>query len=357
MAKDDKTEKATPKRRNEAKKKGQLPKSSDFNGAVVLVVGIVALIALGGSIVAGAAGAMQQVFGMIATPGAATSASGLSVLEHMVMNTLMHTVAPIAGVCLGAAMVVNIAQVGVRPSFGRIKPDVKRVNPLSGLKNLFGPRILFESGKALTKVIAVGAVTAIALVPQITHLAANVGTSPATLLHQLASGSVGIAERAAIAYVLIGLIDLVYQRRKFEKDLKMTKQEVKDEAKQYQLPPEVRGAIRRRQMMASRQRMMAAVPQADVIVTNPTHYAVALSYDGKSAAPIVVAKGKNHIAAQIRRIAQENNVPIVPDPPLARALHASVELGQMISEDFYAAVAQVLAFVYRLAARRKAGAL
>ena len=136
----------------------------------------------------------------------------------------------------------------------------------------------------------------------------------------------------------------------------MTKQEVKEESQQQSAPPEVRGAIRRRQMQAARARMMAAIPQADVVVTNPTHFAVALSYDGSHPAPIVVAKGQDLVAKQIRRIAEENDVPIVPDPPLARSLHASVEIGQMIPAELYAAVAQVLAFVYRMAGRRKAAA-
>jgi len=136
----------------------------------------------------------------------------------------------------------------------------------------------------------------------------------------------------------------------------MTKQEVKDEFKQTQLPAEVRGAIRRRQIQAVRARMMAAVPTADVIITNPTHYAVALRYDGSLPAPIVVAKGKNLIAAQIRKIAGEHNVPIVPDPPLARSLYASVDLDHMIPAELYAAVAQVLAYVYKMAGRRRIAA-
>ena len=133
----------------------------------------------------------------------------------------------------------------------------------------------------------------------------------------------------------------------------MTKQQVKDETRQYGVSAEVRAALRRRQMQLARSRMMAAVPDADVVVTNPTHYAVALRYDGTRTAPEVVAKGKDLVALQIRRIAEENDVPIVPDPPLARALHQSTEVGQMIPEEMYAAVARVLAFVYRLAGRRR----
>src|SRR5439155_27357440 len=139
-----------------------------------------------------------------------------------------------------------------------------------------------------------------------------------------------------------------------EKSMRMTKQEVKDEAKQQQLPAEVKSAQRRRQLQAARARMMAAVPTADVVVTNPTHFAVALAYDGVRPAPEVVAKGQDLVALEIRRIAEENDVPVIEDPPLARALHADVHVGQIIPEALYQAVAQLLAFVYRVAGRRAA---
>jgi flagellar biosynthetic protein FlhB len=158
-----------------------------------------------------------------------------------------------------------------------------------------------------------------------------------------------------VAYLLIGIVDLVWQRHTFEKSIKMSKQEVKEENKSRDLPAEVKRAIRKRQFQQARARMMAAVPKADVVITNPTHYAVALEYSGESLAPIVVAKGKDHVAAQIRRIAEENGVPLVPDPPLARELFRVVEVDQMIPADLYAAVAQVLAFVYRMAARKRVG--
>ena len=172
----------------------------------------------------------------------------------------------------------------------------------------------------------------------------------------LGSSAMSLIQRVVVVYLLIALIDFIWQRRKFAKQLKMTKQEVKDEGKQTQLPPEVKAALRRRQIQAARARMMAAVPTADVVVTNPTHYAVALRYDGKQPAPSVVAKGEDLVAAQIRRIAEEHDVPIVPDPPLARSLHASVEIDQMIPDELYAAVAQVLAFVYRMAGRKRVAA-
>jgi flagellar biosynthetic protein FlhB len=163
-----------------------------------------------------------------------------------------------------------------------------------------------------------------------------------------------LAQIVALAYLAIAFADLFWQRYRQAKQLRMDKQEVKDEFKNTDLPPEVKGAIRRRAMEAARARMMDAVPTADVVVTNPTHFSVALRYDGAHHAPIVVAKGQDHIALRIRELARDAGVPVVPDPPLARALHASVDVGQMIPGELFQAVAQLLAYVYRVAGRRAA---
>lgn len=354
MADPSKTEKATPKRRQEARKQGQVAKSTDLNGAVVLGAGLVAIMFMGPGVVNGVASSMRAIFGQISRPGAATSGAGLHALEQIGLHTLLTTVAPIAGICGATAFLANVAQVSLRPSFAAIKPKFSKINPLTGVKNVFGPRIAFEGAKAVSKVAAVGVVVALALVPQLTNLGASVGTPPAALAKLISSGVTGIAERAALAYLLIGIIDLIWQRRRHNKSLKMTKHEVREEHKSHQLPPEVKSALRRRQIQAARARMMAAIPQADVVVTNPTHFAVALQYDGNHPAPVVVAKGQDLVAKQIRRIAEENDIPVVPDPPLARTLHKSVEIGQMIPAELYAAVAQVLAFVYKMAGRRRA---
>jgi flagellar biosynthesis protein FlhB len=356
MADPSKTEKATPKRRGEARKQGQIAKSVDLNGAVVLGAGLVGIMLLGPNVVSGAAAAMSAIFGEISKPGAATTAAGLHNLEQIGLHTMLTTVAPIAGLCAAAGFVVNVAQVRFKPTSQPIRPNFQKISPISGFKNLFSPRTLFEGAKSITKVAVVAAVVALALLPQLTSLGASIDTTPVALGKMIASGAMGIGIRAAAAYLLIGIIDLIYQKHRLEKSLKMSKQEVKEEAKQQNTPPEVKAAIRRRQFQAARARMMAAVPKADVVVTNPTHFAVALSYDGSHPAPVVIAKGQDLVAKQIRRIAEENKVPVVPDPPLARSLHASVEIGQMIPAELYAAVAQVLAFVYRMAGRRKAAA-
>ncbi len=354
MADDNRTEKPTPKRRQQARKKGQVAKSQDLGGAIVLLVGLTAISTAGAGIAVAAAASMRNAFGLIAHPSNVTSAVGLEALFHSSLDTIVGAVAPIAGACVAAGLIANVVQVGWHPH--GLKVDFSRINPSAGFKNVFGPRILFETAKSLAKVSVVGVVAAMTLIPQITNVSAAVGTPPGALGALVSHSMMGIALRAAAAYLVIGAVDYAYQRRRFEKGLKMTRQEVKDEARQYSLAPEIRSAIRRRQMQAARARMMAAVPKADVVVTNPTHFAVALLYDGSKAAPEVVAKGQDLVAAQIRRIAEENNVPVVPDPPLARTLYATCSVGALVPEDLWQAVAQVLAFVYRMAGRRKAAA-
>ena len=222
------------------------------------------------------------------------------------------------------ALLAGAAQVGFRPHPQALKLDFKRHQPDLGRDaTSSGPNVIFEALKAIAKVGAVGLVAGLALIPGLSSLASEVGIPPAALGLILDHRAQAVAQRAAFAYLVIAAIDYAWQRSRHERQLRMTKQELKDEQRQYGLPAEVKAAQRRRRMLAARNRMMAAVPEADVVVTNPTHFAVALRYDGSRTAPEVVAKGQDLIAAQIRRIAAEHDVPIVPDPPLARALHSS----------------------------------
>jgi flagellar biosynthesis protein FlhB len=350
----DKTEKATPKRRQEARQRGQVARSTDLNGAVVLLAGLIAIGGFGGATVQRMASFMRWTLTAAADPDAAVSAKGVGTAMLLGLKQIGFSVAPVAAAAMVAGVVVNLAQTGGRPSAHGLKPQVRRINPISGVKNLVGVNGLVEAGKSIAKVAVVGAIVAQALVPQVKRIGAMVGMQPVQLGANLSSMALAVAQRAAIAYLLIGIADAVWQRRRHEKSLRMEKHEVKEEAKQQQVPAEVRNALRRRQMQAARARMMAAVPTADVVVTNPTHYAVALAYERGQTAPVVVAKGADLVAARIRELAREAGVPIVPDPPLARSLHRSVEVGQQIPEDLFGAVAQVLAFVYRMAGRRVA---
>jgi flagellar biosynthetic protein FlhB len=353
MAREDRTEKATPKHRKRAREKGQVARSNDLSGAVVVTAGLFALSLTGAGIAGAGASMFRLVFGEIAQSSKATSAAGLDDLMHSALASVGVAILPVAGACLAAGLVAGVAQVGFMPTPQALKPDFRRINPASGLKNLVGPNAVFEALKTVAKVGVVAAVAALALLPGLTGLASVVGISGLGLGALSVGKAFGVAEHAAFAYLLIGLLDYAWKRRRHEQQLMMTKQQVKDETRQYGVSAEVKTALRRRQMQAARARMMAAVPDADVVVTNPTHFAVALSYDGTRTAPEVVAKGKDLIAAQIRRVAEEHGVPVLSDPPLARALHASVEIGQVIPQELYAAVARVLAFVYRLAGRTR----
>jgi len=352
MAADNRTEKATPRRREEARKRGDVARSPDLSGSLVLLAGLCA-IALYGVHAANALGAcMHAMLAAIARPQMVLTARGLHTLLGIALQTALLTVAPIAGACLVAAILGGVAQVGGRPRPQALRVDFKRISPVHGAKNLFGPNVIFEALKAVAKVGVVAAVAAFSLVPNIVGLGAKVGMGPLAMGVISGKTALAVAERAGLAYFLIGLVDYAWRRRRNERGMRMSKQELREEERQHNVSAEVKQALRRRQLQAARARMMAAVPQADVVVTNPTHYAVALRYDGSKPAPEVLAKGQELIAAQIRRVAEENDVPVIPDPPLARALYSSTEIGQVIPAELYIAVARVLAFVYRVARRQ-----
>ncbi|HEX5145433.1 MAG TPA: flagellar biosynthesis protein FlhB [Conexibacter sp.] len=348
----DKTERATPKRREEARKRGQVAKSVDLNGAIVLIAGLLALSLIAPHTVSTLEASLSEGLARISQPQQLMTGAGLGALFETTMKSFVLGVAPIAAVCLVAGVLANVAQTRGKPAPEALKPQPSRINPIAGAKNVFGPRILFETAKSLAKVGVVGVIVALALIPRLTEVSATVGTDPAALGSMLSKMVFAIAQRAAVAYLVIAAIDYAWQRWQHEKSLRMSKEELRQEMKQHSLPAEVKGALRRRQLQAARARMMAAVPQADVVVVNPTHFAVALKYDGTRPAPECVAKGQDLIALQIRRLAEEHGVPIVEDRPLARSLHAAIEIGQLVPEELYQAVAGVLAYVYRVARRR-----
>jgi flagellar biosynthetic protein FlhB len=352
---ENKTEKATPKKRQEARKKGQVAKSQDINGAVVMLASVLALSAFGPRMYQRMADATVGILDLIKDPSV-VDRKGVGELFTTIGGHVLVGIAPIVFVCAAAGVVASVGQVGFKPSFQAIKPDFKKLNPVSGLKNMVSPNSAVEAVKSTVKVGAVGAIVALALFPRLDEMAALVGMPAQQMLPTLATLVIQIAQRAAGAYIAIAAADFFWQRYRFEKNLKMDKEEVKQEHKQQELPNEIRMAQRRRAMELARARMMDAVPTADVVVTNPTHYSVALRYDSDNPAPIVVAKGTDHLALRIRRAAADAGVQVVPDPPLARALYATVDVGRMIPEEMFAAVAQLLAYVYKVAGARRAAA-
>ncbi len=349
----ERTEKATPKKLDDARRKGQVARSQDLNGATVLMAGVMALSAFAPAMTERMADAMRATFVLVASPSVVAQDGLGTVLGSLAQSTLMATL-PVMVVCCLAGVVINVLQVGWKPSPGALKPAFKKLNPLTGAKNLFGKNALVETVKGILKVGVVGAIALITLLPQIEELGALVGAPPAVVLPKMGQTILVVVQRAAAAYLVIAFADYGYQRWKFGKDMRMDKQEVKDEFKQNELPPEVKGAQRRRAREMAAARMMDAVPTADVVVTNPTHYSVALRYEADNLAPVVVAKGVDHLAFRIRHAAKDAGVSVVPDPPLARSLYALVDVGQVIPEELYQAVAELLAYVYRVNAQEVA---
>ncbi len=348
----DRTEKPTPKRREEARKEGQVARSADLNAALILLSALGVLAVVGPSI-------FHRLEEVVAT-GLARAGSpdeagpqALSGLAGWFGLAFVRTVAPIALTVALAALLANVAQVRLRLTPKAAAPSLRGLNPLKGVKRVFGPNGLFEGMKATVKTAIIAVFAFLAVGPSLPQLAALVGMPPAELLPRLGGTVLSIGLRVGAAFFVVALVDYLYQRWRHERSLRMSRDEIKREARQHDVSPEVRGAMRRRAREQARKRMLADVPTADVVVTNPTHFAVALRYDGSVPAPEVVAKGADLVAAAIRRIAEEHGVPVLRNPPLARTLHEQVEVGEMIPEELYAAVAEVLAFVYRTAGRRR----
>jgi flagellar biosynthetic protein FlhB len=352
---ENKTEKATPKKRDDARQKGQVARSMDANGAIVLMAAVLALSAFGPGMFRRMEEATISILSWVSSPEVVSRKGVTELFMTVGMHVAMASV-PVIAICALAGVAANVVQIGFKPSPKALNPDFKKLNPLTGFKNIFGVNAAVESIKNVLKIGAVGGIVAIAVFPKLEEMAGLVGMPAEALLPHLSTLILRVAQWGALAYLAIAAADFFYQRHRFEKQLKMDKEEVKQEHKQQELPSEIKGAQRRRAMELARARMMDAVPTADVVVTNPTHFSVALKYDSDKPAPIVVAKGTDHLALRIRREAAAHGVAVVPDPPLARALYASVEVNRMIPEELFQGVAQLLAYVYRVAGQRAAAA-
>jgi flagellar biosynthetic protein FlhB len=348
----DKTEKASPKRREEARKKGQVARSTEISTAGALFAALAALTIVGPRLVQGFEQVLREGLEQAWNPANAEDA-GLAAIARWGMHSFWTLTAPVALSVLVFTLVLGAAQTRLRFAPAALKPSFKKLNPGPGLKRIVGPQGLVEAIKGLLKTGIVGLVAFLSLWPELPRLGAMVGLPAGEILVVVAHMVSHIAIRAVIAFSLIAAVDYLWQRRRLDKQLRMTKDEVKRESRQADVAPEIRSQIRKRQFEMARRRMLADVPTADVVVTNPTHFAVALRYDGRTPAPEVIARGADHVAAAIRAVAEENGVPIVENPPLARALYRDVEVGSQIPEMFFQAVAEVLAFVYRTSGRRR----
>jgi len=364
-AQDERTESATPRRRAEAREKGQVAKSQDLTSAFMFLVGLVTIRFVSSSIMSGLMGIMKSTFSVIGSPSWAMD-SGRSMLNNesgsfpiqypaasigaMLINTTMimgKMLAPFASVMLISALIVNYVQVGFLISGQAMTPKFDRLDPIKGATRLISKRTLVMLAQSLFKIMIIGYVvyiTARGEQDKIISLSDMPINSAIALVTRIIF-KMGI--RAAALIFILAAFDYAYQRWEYERSLRMTKQEIKDEMRQSEGDPLIKSRIRSIQREMARRRMMQEVPTADVVITNPTTLAVALRYDMEAdAAPRVVAKGKRLIAERIKAIAQEHDIPIVEDKPLARLLYG-LEIGQEIPVKLYRAVAEILSRILR----------
>src|SRR5690606_5751775 len=349
---EDKTEQPTAKRLNKAREDGNIARSRELATASVFGAGVIALMTLGPLLGRGALGWMRGALSpepmLLQAPERLFGHMGLLLLN------LMLVMVPVLGICVLAAFIAPLAMGGLNVASKSLVPDLKRLNPISGLKRTYGPEGLAELTKSLLRVAFLGTATGLTLVHGMDVLQAM----PNQSLEQAAQTGLYFASRlllaGAVALMLLAAIDAPYQKWNWKRKLKMTRQELRDEMKESEGNPQVKGKIRQLQMQMSQRRMMEAVPTADVILVNPTHYAVALKYDGDSMrAPRLVAKGADEMAFRIRELGELHRIAVVSAPPLARALYREGELDKEIPVRLYAAVAQVLSYVYQLRAWRR----
>jgi flagellar biosynthesis protein FlhB len=351
----ERTESATPKRLEDARRRGQIPRSRDLTTAAVMMTAGAGLYFMGGQMSGSLHGIMQR--GLTLTREQSMDPTQMvPVLSRAAADALLACV-PIFGLIVVAAILAPLALGGWSFSSESLMPKFSRLNPLDGFKRMFSMQSVVELLKALAKFAAVGVIAVIVLRNDTSELL-SLGREPT-------AAAIGHAVRLcgqALIWLSAGLlliagVDVPYQLWTYAKQLKMTREEVRQEMKESEGSPEIKGRIRQVQQQLARQRMMQDVPKADVIVTNPTHFAVALKYDeNRMRAPIVLAKGADVIAARIREIAGEHQVPIFEAPPLARVLYRNVDIGQEIPSNVYVAVAQVLTYVFQLKAAIKSGA-
>lgn len=342
----EKTERATPKKRQDVRKKGQTAKSQDINTAVVLLAVFLLLKMVGNYLGAGILtlfkNSFQDYMLMNVTPG------NLRVIFLTILKDLVLYLGPILLVAMIAGVVSNVAQVGFMFTGEAMLPKFEKINPISGFKRIFSLRSVVELVKSLLKIGFVGIVTFLVLWTRMPEILVLSQKSIGTALVTLGSLSVQMGLFASGALLFLAILDYLYQKYDFEKSIRMSKQDLKDEFKSMEGDPLIKSRIKQRQREMAMRRMMQEVPKADVVITNPTHFAIAILYDeAKRDAPVVVAKGADFTAQKIKAIAKENDVMTVENRPLARALYSQTEIGDTIPEEFFKAVAEILAFVYR----------
>lgn len=342
-----KTEDPTPKKLEESRKKGQVPLSREINNWIMLLAGTLVVLAIGpgamGKLAAHLRTYIAEAHILPGVPGGLGLVLGDSLLSILAILAL-----PLIFL-VAAAFIGPFAQIGPLFAPESIKPDISKISPLKGFKRLFSMRSIMEFVKGVLKIAIISVVGTILLYPFFGSIEHMVGLPVSAMLDELSDLIFRLMAGILMVMFVVAVLDLLYQRFEHHKKMRMSKQELKDEYKQSEGDPHIKAKLRQLRQEKARARMMQSVPGADVVITNPTHYAIALKYDpDEMAAPVVVAKGVDHIAAKIREIANENKVTLVENRPLARALYDTVDIDEPVPPEHYQAVAEVISYVFRL---------
>ncbi len=348
----EKTEPATAKKLKEAREEGQVAKSKELNSAVDLIALFLILKVfisfVGANMLEGFSLVYDKIPEVIDYSGSGLSNATVQYFMREALVQILKLAAPFFIVGVLIAVVVSIVQVGWKPTPKPMKPKGSKLNPLSGFKRILSKDSMFELVKSIVKVGLVAYVAYRSIYDYRNTLLLLYDIPFLSVIALFGEIIINTGLKISLVYLVIGLGDFIYQKHKFKEDMKMTKQEVKEEFKNTEGNPEIKGRIRSKMREASQRRMMQSLPEADVVITNPTHLSVALKYDAAAgSAPVVLAKGADYLAMQIREKAKEYKIEIVENKPLARMLYANVEIGQEIPPELYQAVAEVLAFVYQ----------
>lgn len=349
----EKTEEPTAKKLEDARKEGQVAKSKEIGNAFSLLALFLMLElylgVMGNQFLKGFHAVYNQIPDVIKMYNGNLPIASIHSLIRTMMLQLLIIITPILLVGFIVVFICDLVQVKWKPTSKPLKPKFSKLNPLKGFKRFFSANSIVELIKSLAKLTVVGYVAYSYLKDRIGQIFLLYDMSLNQAIALIGETVTDLGVRIAAVYMVIAFLDFAYQKWKYKEDMKMTKQEVKDEYKNQEGDPQVKSKQKQRMREASMRRMMQQLPEADVVITNPTHYAVAIKYDpDKYDAPYVLAKGENHLAQRIKDIAKENDIEIVENKPLARMLYANVEVGELIPPELYQAVAEVLAFVYHL---------
>ncbi len=341
MAEPDKTEAPTPKRLSDARKKGNVPRSTDVTTAIILGTALLYVRFRWESMGQSLSSLIAESLGSLPNHDLSPHSVGDLLLRDGAV--LLAVAGPFCLTLLVVGLLVNIAQVGPMFTTETMRPNLGKLNPLTGFKRFFSAHVFVDLGKNLLKIAILVSIIWGLLVQRYPMIVSGWRMGPAKLAPLLADTAWQMVTRLLMALVSIAVADFAWQRFDYRRSLRMSKQEIKDELKQQEGSPEVKGEIRKRMRQAARRRMMQQVPKATVVITNPTHFAVALLYDRETMpTPMVVAKGQDFVALRIRAIAEEHDVPIVENPPVARELYRVAEIGNIIPPVLYQAIAEIL---------------